>query len=103
MATKIKADLIFQYNMLPVYLDDNTKIDNILSNFDYTDFTGVLNAKNSNEFDIEMVSISIGLSDSMITIFSEVFPSVTQIVKFWNISDFTAPEQVIINDFIALL
>ena len=101
MATKIKADLIFQYNILPVYLDDNTKIDNILSNFDYTDFMGVLNAKNSNDFDIEMLSIS--LSDSMITIFSEVFPSVTQIVKFWNISDFTAPEQVIINDFIALL
>jgi len=101
MATKIKADLIFQYNILPVYLDDNTKIDNLLSDFDYTDFMGVLNAKNSNDFDIEMLSIS--LSDSMITIFSEVFPSVTQIVKFWNISDFTAPEQVIINDFIALL
>ena len=101
MATKVKADLIFQYNILPVYLDDNTKIDNILSDFDYSPLMVVLNAKNADEFEIELVSID--LLTSRLFIFSELFPSPSQIVKSWDVSEFTAPEQVVINDFIALL
>ena len=101
MATKIRAALIFQYNILPVYQDDDTKIDNILSDFNYTDLMVVLDDKNVNEFEILMVGID--LQTNVISIFSELFPSPTQVVKIWNISEFTAPEQVIINYFIALL
>jgi len=101
MATKIKAGLVFDYNLLPVYLDDNTKIDNVLSDFNIANLIDVINLKNENEFAIKMISIDLVLN--RITVFSELFYSQSQFFKTWNISEFTAPQQTIINDFIALL
>lgn len=101
MATKIKADLIFQYNVLPVYLDDNTKEDNVLSDFDYTDLMTVLNAKKVGEFDIVLVSLDLVLN--RVVIFSELFMSESQQAEEWLFTDFTSEEQTIINNFIALL
>lgn len=101
MANKIKADLIFEYNLLPVYSDDNTKIDNDLSSFNYGELMEVLNLKNDNEFTIVMVDLDLVLN--RISLFSELFVSNTQQFKTWYISDFTAEEQIIINDFINLL
>ena len=101
MATKIKIDLILEVNELPVYFDDKTKIDNVLSDFDTTNLMAVLNTKNANAFDIKLASID--LVDNIVFIFSEVFLSKDQVIKSWEISSFTAPQQTIINDFIALL
>ncbi len=101
MATKIKADLIFEYNILPVYSDDNTKVDLDLSTFDYGELMEVLNIKNDNEFTIVMVDLDFILN--RVSVFSQLFVSDSQQVKAWFISDFTAPQQIIINDFIALL
>ena len=102
MATKIKADLIFQYNILPVYFDDNTKTDNVLSEFDYAALMSLLNTKNASEFEIKLVSFD--LINSKVSVFSTLFPDKEQVVKIWEIaSDFTAGEQTTINNFIALL
>lgn len=101
MATKIKADLIFEYNLLPVYSDDNTKIDNDLSTFDYGELMEVLNLKNNNEFTVVMVDLDLVLD--RVSVFSQLFVSNNQQVKTWLISDFKAPEQAVINAFIALL
>jgi len=101
MATKIKIDLIFQTNELPVYFDDKTKVDNVLSDFDITDLMVVLNAKNLDEFDIKLVSID--LSDNIASVFSTLFLNKNQVIKSWMFSEFPAPQQTVINDFIALL
>jgi len=98
MTTKIKADLIFEYNLLPIYLDNDTQLNNILSEYNYSQLLDILNSKNNNEFTIKFISIDLILN--RIAVFSELFYSQTQIIKTWEISDFTALEQVIINDFI---
>lgn len=98
---KIKADLIFDSNILPVYFDDYTKEDNVLSEFDTVALMETLNNKNNNDFTIAMVSIDLVLS--RVSVFSEVFISNTQQYKIWNVADFTVPQQTIINNFIALL
>lgn len=98
MATKIKADLIFQYNLLPVYSDDSTKVDNDLSTYDYVDLMEVVNHKNENEFTIAFLSLD--LVNSRISVFSEVWYSETQNVKTWFLADLTSPQQTIINNFI---
>ena len=101
MATKIKADLIFKYDILPVYLDDETKEDNVLSDFDYDALMVVLNAKNLDEFEIVLVTLDLVLN--RVCVYSELFVSESQEVKIWEISDFTSEEQTTINNFIALL
>jgi len=100
MATKTKIGLVFEYDLLTVFFDDNTKTDNPLSTVDTTALMEMLNTKNNSLFTIKFVNIVIGEN---IALFSEAFYSETQQMSIFNMSDFTTEEQTIINDFINLL
>lgn len=100
-AIKVKADLIIDKNMLPIYFDDEgtpSKTDNVLSDYDITDLMSVLDSKNASEFDIKLVSLD--LTKNKVSIFSEIFISPTIKIKTWFTSDFTTEEQTTINNFI---
>ena len=97
MAAKTKIGLVFEYDLLTVFFDDNTKIDNPLSGVDTTDLMEMLDVKNNSLFTIKFVNIVIGEN---IALFSEAFYSETQQMSIFAMANFTAEEQVIINDFI---
>jgi len=107
---KIKIDIIFQYNLLPVYFDNETKVDNLISQFiekpenltSLSNLMETLNELNENEFVIKFVSIDLEVN--RIAVFSEMyFDLETQATKTWFINDLTQGEQDIINIFINLV
>jgi len=98
---KIKIDIAKEYNLLSVFFDDNTQIDQVPQTTNSDAVEVVLNDKKVAEWVIKLISFDV--VNSRVFIFNETFPSNIQEFEVYSFSDFTAPQQTIINDFIALL
>ena len=96
----IKIDIVKDYNLLTVFYDNDTKVDQLPQTSDSSAVETILNAAKVGEWDIKLISFD--LDHSRIFIFKDTFPSETQQFEEFPISGFTAGEQTTINNFIAL-
>lgn len=101
MANKIKIDINKEYNMLTVFFDDITKIDEEPQTTDSSDLEAMINSVKVADWDFKVLSINV--VDMRIFVFKDTFPSDTQEFEEIDYSTLTAPQQTIVNDFIASL
>jgi hypothetical protein len=95
---KIKIDIAKKYDLLTVFYDNNTKVDEEPQTTDSSDLEGVINAVKVSVWEFEALSINV--VDMRIFIFKDTFPSEEQQFEEIDYTALTAPQQTIINDFI---
>ena len=99
MAIKTNIAINKEYNLLTVFYDDESKIDELPQTTDSTAFELVLNNNKVGAW--EFKSVNIKLEDNTIFIFKNTFPDEDQEHEEFQISSFTTGEQTTINNFIA--
>ncbi len=100
MANKVKIDISKEYNLLSVFFDDGSKMEEIPQTTDSTDLETLLTSLKVGIWEIKTICVDV--INSRILIFSETFISETIQSEEFIIADLTAPQQTIVNDFIAL-
>lgn len=101
MANKTKIAIHKEYNLLTVFFDDDTKVDELPQTTDSTALEAMINSVKVAEWDVKLLSIEI--SPIRIVILNETFPSDSQLMEEIDYTSLSAPQQTIVNDFIALL
>ena len=101
MATKIKVDIVKDYDLLTVFYDNDTKTDELPQTTDSSAVEALINSVKVSEWDFKLFSISI---DTMrMFIFKDTFPSATQEFEEIDYTALTVPQKSIVDSFIALL
>lgn len=98
MANKVKIDIIKEYNMLTVFFDNITKVDEEPQTTDSSDIESMINSVKVATWDFQVLSINV---DTMrIFIFKDTFPSDTQEFEEIDYNTLSGVQQTIVNDFI---
>lgn len=95
---KIKIDIVKDFDLLTVFYDNNTKVDEEPQTTDISALEAVINAVKLAEWDFKVLSINV--VDMRIFIFRDTMPSEEPIFEEIDYSALTAPQQTIVNDFI---
>jgi hypothetical protein len=98
---KTRIAITKEFDLLTVFYDDNTKVDEEPQTTDSSALEVVINAVKIAAWDFKVLSINV--TDMRIFIFKETFPTEENIFEEIDYTALTAPQQMITNDFIALL
>jgi len=99
---KTRISITKEFDLLTVFYDDNTKVDEEPQTTDSSALEGVINAVKVSVWEFKVLSINV--TEMRIFIFKETFPTEGEnMFEEINYTALTAPQQTIINNFIALL
>lgn len=95
---KRKIDIVKEFDLLTVFYDNNTKVDEEPQTTNSSAIEGVINAVKVAEWDFKVLSINV--IDMRIFIFRDTIPSENPVFEEVDYTALTSPQQTIINDFI---
>ena len=95
---KIKIDIVKDFDLLTVFYDNNTKVDEEPQTTDSSALEAVINAVKVAEWDFKVLSINV--VDMRIFIFRDTMPSEEPVFEEIHFSALTSHQQTIVNDFI---
>ena len=95
---KIKIDIVKEFDLLTVFYDNKTKVDEEPQATNSSAIEGVINAVKVASWDFKVLSINV--VDMRIFIFRDTMPSETPVFEEIDYTSLTAPQKTIINEFI---